>query len=190
VYTLSTCPWCGKTKKFFHRAQHSVRIHDYDLADKGDAGRIMRELTRRAPAASHSSGSATRSSKATSLIATPNCWAFEASTMNAGSRKKALRYFFGKLLSRWGSNLRRMAIWRNSFSARGEARGQAWRALLSLPAIRRDRMRDMQIVCPCIPFHRQTFRRHEAMLVRLFVHRDVTDPDSLAAVPEKEMDLE
>jgi len=44
MYTLSTCPWCRKTKKFF--ADHKVPFDyiDYDLADEATQRRIMQEL--------------------------------------------------------------------------------------------------------------------------------------------------
>jgi glutaredoxin len=44
MYTLSTCPWCRKTKKFF--AEHNIPFEftDYDLADAATQDRIMREL--------------------------------------------------------------------------------------------------------------------------------------------------
>jgi glutaredoxin len=44
MYTLSTCPWCRKTKKFF--AEHKIPFDftDYDLADVATQGKIMREL--------------------------------------------------------------------------------------------------------------------------------------------------
>jgi glutaredoxin len=44
MYTLSTCPWCRKTKKFF--AEHNIpfEVTDYDLADAATQDRIMREL--------------------------------------------------------------------------------------------------------------------------------------------------
>jgi ferredoxin-thioredoxin reductase catalytic chain len=41
------------------------------------------------------------------------------------------------------------------------------------------RAEDMQIVCPCIPFHREHFDRMKRCWCGLFVHTDVTDPDSL-----------
>ena len=44
VYTLSTCPWCGKTKKFFTERSIPFEFTDYDLADKATQDRIMREL--------------------------------------------------------------------------------------------------------------------------------------------------
>ena len=45
MYTLSTCPWCMKTKAFF--TAHKIRFEyiDYDLADEQTQARIMDELT-------------------------------------------------------------------------------------------------------------------------------------------------
>jgi ferredoxin-thioredoxin reductase catalytic subunit len=56
--------------------------------------------------------------------------------------------------------------------------------------IRRDRSRDMQIVCPCIPFHREHFDAMKRCWCGLFVHLDVTDPDSLPQMSAKEMGIE
>jgi len=44
MYTLSTCPWCRKTKKFF--TEHNIQFDniDYDLADEKTQDRIMTEL--------------------------------------------------------------------------------------------------------------------------------------------------
>ena len=44
MYTLSTCPWCRKTKNFF--TEHNVPFDyiDYDLADQTTQFRIMEEL--------------------------------------------------------------------------------------------------------------------------------------------------
>jgi glutaredoxin len=44
IYTLSTCPWCTKTKKFF--TEHNIPFDsiDYDLADEETQRRIMNEL--------------------------------------------------------------------------------------------------------------------------------------------------
>ncbi len=44
MYTLSTCPWCLKTKKYF--ADHHVPFEftDYDLTDEATQEKISREL--------------------------------------------------------------------------------------------------------------------------------------------------
>ena len=44
LYTLSTCPWCRKAKKFF--ADHNIPFTyiDYDLADEATQEKILQEL--------------------------------------------------------------------------------------------------------------------------------------------------
>jgi len=44
MYTLSTCPWCRKTKDFFK--QHGVPFEsiDYDLADDATQKKVMADL--------------------------------------------------------------------------------------------------------------------------------------------------
>ncbi len=44
MYTLSTCPWCRKTKKFFTEHNIPFDFIDYDLADEATQQKIMREL--------------------------------------------------------------------------------------------------------------------------------------------------
>jgi glutaredoxin len=44
MYTLSTCPWCRKTKKFFTDHHIPFDFTDYDLADAATQDKIMREL--------------------------------------------------------------------------------------------------------------------------------------------------
>jgi len=48
------------------------------------------------------------------------------------------------------------------------------------------RAEDMLIVCPCIPFHRAHFDAMKRCWCGLFVHKDVTDPDSLPQFPPDE----
>ena len=45
---------------------------------------------------------------------------------------------------------------------------------------------DMLIVCPCIPFHREHFDSMRRCWCGLFVHKDVTDPESLPQFPPDE----
>jgi len=47
----------------------------------------------------------------------------------------------------------------------------------------RDRVQNMRIVCPCIPYHREHFDAMKRCWCGLFVHEDVTDPDSLPQFP-------
>ena len=44
MYTLSTCPWCRKTKKFFTENNIPFEFTDYDLADEATQDKIMAEL--------------------------------------------------------------------------------------------------------------------------------------------------
>jgi glutaredoxin len=44
MYTLSTCPWCRKTKKWFTEHQIPFDFTDYDLADEATQDKIMAEL--------------------------------------------------------------------------------------------------------------------------------------------------
>jgi glutaredoxin len=41
MYTLSTCPWCRKTKNYFTEHQIPFTYIDYDLADAATQGKIM-----------------------------------------------------------------------------------------------------------------------------------------------------
>lgn len=50
-----------------------------------------------------------------------------------------------------------------------------------------DREHDMKIICPCIPFHRRHFDALKRCWCNLYVHRDVTDPDSLPQIPIEEL---
>ena len=44
MYTLSTCPWCRKTKKFFTDRRIPFEFSDYDLSDEATQDRIVREM--------------------------------------------------------------------------------------------------------------------------------------------------
>ena len=44
VYTLSTCPWCRKTKNFFNEHKIPFTFSDYDLADDPTQRRFSQEL--------------------------------------------------------------------------------------------------------------------------------------------------
>jgi glutaredoxin len=44
MYTLSTCPWCRKTKMFFTEHQIPFEFTDYDLADAATQDKILHEL--------------------------------------------------------------------------------------------------------------------------------------------------
>jgi glutaredoxin len=44
MYTLSTCPWCRKTKKFFGDRNVQFDFVDYDLASEDEQNRIAGEM--------------------------------------------------------------------------------------------------------------------------------------------------
>ena len=44
MYTLSTCPWCRKTKAFFTEHKIPFTFIDYDLADEATQSRISAEV--------------------------------------------------------------------------------------------------------------------------------------------------
>jgi glutaredoxin len=44
IYTLSTCPWCRKTKNFFTEHKIPFTYIDYDLTDEVTQRRISQEL--------------------------------------------------------------------------------------------------------------------------------------------------
>jgi glutaredoxin len=44
MYTLSTCPWCRKTKKFFKDRGISFDFIDYDLASEDEQDRISKDV--------------------------------------------------------------------------------------------------------------------------------------------------
>jgi len=43
IYTLSTCPWCRKTKNFFTEHNIPFTFIDFDLADEITQNRILQE---------------------------------------------------------------------------------------------------------------------------------------------------
>lgn len=44
VYTLSYCPWCKKTKKFFADRKVPVDCVDYDLVSEDEQKEILNEM--------------------------------------------------------------------------------------------------------------------------------------------------
>jgi glutaredoxin len=44
LYTLSTCPWCMKAKKFFNDQKIRIECVDYDLAGPKEQENILAEM--------------------------------------------------------------------------------------------------------------------------------------------------
>lgn len=107
--------------------------------------------------------------------------------MNVESRKKALRYFFEKVIDPLGYKFTpdgEMA----DFLLEQEAALEAKHGVPFCPCqpLRHERALDMTVVCPCIPFHRKHFDLMKRCWCGLFVHKDVTDSDSLRQIPLSE----
>jgi glutaredoxin len=47
MYTLSTCPWCRKTKKYFTDHKVQFKYVDYDLASVQEQEKIEQEMRSR-----------------------------------------------------------------------------------------------------------------------------------------------
>jgi glutaredoxin len=52
MYTLSTCPWCHKAKKYFREHNIPFQYVDYDLQTPAEQERIEREIESRGGALS------------------------------------------------------------------------------------------------------------------------------------------
>lgn len=46
MYTLSTCPWCRKTKQFFKDKNIPFEYIDYDMQGEEEQEKIMKEMAR------------------------------------------------------------------------------------------------------------------------------------------------
>ena len=111
--------------------------------------------------------------------------------MNAESRKETLCYFFEKVVRPLGFKFTPDADLKN-FILDQEILLEKRHAVPFCPCqpLRHNRARDMQIVCPCIPFHRKHFDAIKRCWCGLFVHTDVLDPDTLPQLSPKEAGLE
>jgi ferredoxin-thioredoxin reductase catalytic subunit len=111
--------------------------------------------------------------------------------MNPESRKKALQYFFKKIVEPLGFKFT-PDIELMNFLLDQEVILENKHGIPYCPCqpLRHKRERDMQIVCPCIPFHRKHFDEIKRCWCGLFVHKDVTDPDSLPQLPPGDLNHE
>lgn len=111
--------------------------------------------------------------------------------MGVEARKQALRYFYGKVVGPLGYKFTPDEDLAD-FVLEQEVKIELKNGVPFCPCqpIRGDRARDMQIVCPCIPFHRRHFDAMKRCWCGLFVRQEVVDPDSLPQLTEKELGLE
>ena len=107
--------------------------------------------------------------------------------MEVESRKRALRYFFTGVVGALGY---KFSPDRDLVDFLLEQEVQLERTIGSpyCPCQgRTQRWEDnVKVICPCIPFHREHFDYMRRCWCGLFVHKDVTDPDSLPQVPYSE----
>ncbi len=106
--------------------------------------------------------------------------------MNMEGRKQAFRYFFARVVDPLGYKFspdeeivdflleQEVAIERETGMPYCPCQGRT-----------EDRAADVSIVCPCIPFHRAHYDFMKRCWCGLFVHKDVTDPDSLPQIAEQ-----
>lgn len=94
--------------------------------------------------------------------------------METESRKKALQYFFDKVVGPLGFK----------FTPDVELKD-----FLLAQEVMLESKHGIPF-CPCIPFHREYFDSIKRCWCGLFVHKDVNDPDSLPQLPPKDVGLE
>ena len=111
--------------------------------------------------------------------------------MTLESRKEALHHFFEKVVDKLGYKFtpdeELVDFLLEQEVALEQKHGSPF---CPCQGLRHERVRDMQIVCPCIPFHRKHFDAMKRCWCGLYVHKDVTDPDSLPQLPVSEVGLE
>ena len=105
--------------------------------------------------------------------------------MNPASRKEALRLLFAPVADALGYKFTPNPE-DADFLLEQEAMIEAETGIPYCPcqARTKDRAENMKLVCPCIPFHRKHYDAMRRCWCGLFVHKDVTDPDSLPQIPE------
>ncbi len=110
--------------------------------------------------------------------------------MNPESRKEALRFFHAKVVGPLGYRFTPDTELMD-FLLEQEVILEGRHGIPFCPCqpLRHDPVKDMQIVCPCIPFHRKHYDALKRCWCGLFVHQDVTDPSTLSQLPPEEVGL-
>jgi ferredoxin-thioredoxin reductase catalytic subunit len=108
--------------------------------------------------------------------------------MSLKSRKQALRFLFQKVVEPLGYKFSpdEELV---EFCLEQEVKLEQKHGIPYCPckAITGDREKNMLIVCPCIPFHREHFDAMKRCWCGLFVHKEVIDPGSLKQIPESQV---
>jgi len=104
-------------------------------------------------------------------------------------RKKALRFLFQRIVDPLGYKFspdNEIVDFLLEQEAKLEQKhGIPYCPCQGLPKERKGRM---EIVCPCIPFHREHFDAMRRCWCGLYVHKDVTNPDELKQIPITEIE--
>jgi len=111
--------------------------------------------------------------------------------MTVESRKKALRFFYSKVVDALGYKFTPDADMAD-FLLEQEVMLEQNHGIPFCPCqpLTRKRDHDMTLVCPCIPFHRKHYDIMKRCWCGLFVHKDVIDPDKLPQIPLSEAGLD
>ena len=103
-------------------------------------------------------------------------------------RKEALRHFYQNVIDplgyKFSPDRELVEFLLDQEVALEEKHGSPFCPCQGRSGVRAD---DMQIVCPCIPFHRAHFDAMKRCWCGLFVHKDVTDPESLTQIAPDEL---
>jgi ferredoxin-thioredoxin reductase catalytic chain len=104
--------------------------------------------------------------------------------MNIARRKKALRFLFQPIVDSLGFKFSPDEELVD-FLLEQEAALEEKHGIPFCPcqALTKDRAHNMRIVCPCIPFHRKHYDTMKRCWCGLYVHKNVTDPDTLRQIP-------
>jgi ferredoxin-thioredoxin reductase catalytic chain len=104
--------------------------------------------------------------------------------MSADSRKQDLRFFFGPIVDALGYTFSPDEDLVD-FLLEQEVKLEEKHGVPFCPcqALTKDRVHNMRIVCPCIPFHRKHYDAMKRCWCGLYVHKGVTDPDALRQIP-------
>jgi ferredoxin-thioredoxin reductase catalytic chain len=108
--------------------------------------------------------------------------------MNVEARKKVLRSFFQKTVDALGYKFSPdTALVEFCLEQEVGLEQKHGAPFCPCQAITGERSHDMRIVCPCIPFHRKHYDTMKRCWCGLFVHKDVTDPDTLRQIPASQI---
>jgi ferredoxin-thioredoxin reductase catalytic chain len=108
--------------------------------------------------------------------------------MEMASRKKALEYFYGRVVDALGYKFTPDTELKE-YLLEQEVILEQKHGIPYCPCqpIRPNHAQAMTIVCPCIPFHREHYDAMKRCWCGLFVHKDVTDPNTLRQIPFSEI---